>query len=554
MTPRVRRNAPVARALLAGCLLLACAAARPALAQDRLGARVLVLPFENTQREARAVWLGEAAAILLADELNARGVSAITRAERVLAFEQLNLPTSASVSRATAIKVGQILAASELVAGSYRVNGDELTIEAHSIHLEAGRVNQPVVERGRLPDLFAIFDRVARRLAAGAARTSAASPHPPLGAFENYVKGLLAESAQARAGFLEAAIKDFPEFSRARLALWEVRHEQGDHAAALAAVKPVTGTGLPARRAQLRAGVSLLEQKEFAAAHAAFTALVEPAVLRTTAPAPAALAPVLNNLGVTELRRSSGAQPGSATYYLTRAADADPGDADYRFNLGYAYALERNYKAATYWLREALRRNVTDPDAHYVLAIALEATGSTLEAAREKDLAQQLSSRYEEQTAARPPARLEVPQGLERLRTDLVSPHGMRPDQAILSSAQREQRDLAAFHLDRGRRLFEREQDREALAELRRVVYLSPYEASAHLLIGRIHLRTGRPADAVEALKISIWSEDTAAARVALAEAWLSMKNVAAARGELTRALALDPSSTDAQRLLESIK
>ena len=72
----------------------------------------------------------------------------------------------------------------------------------------------------------------------------------------------------------------------------------------------------------------------------------------------------------------------------------------------------------------------------------------------------------------------------------------MRADQTIVTSAQREQRELAAFHLEQGRRLFDREQDREALAELRRAVYLSPYEARAHLLIGRIHLRGGRPADA----------------------------------------------------------
>ena len=35
-----------------------------------------------------------------------------------------------------------------------------------------------------------------------------------------------------------------------------------------------------------------------------------------------------------------------------------------------------------------------------------------------------------------------------------------------------------------------------ALAELRRVIYLSPYEAQAHLLMGRIHLRAGRPGEA----------------------------------------------------------
>ena len=79
------------------------------------------------------------------------------------------------------------------------------------------------------------------------------------------------------------------------------------------------------------------------------------------------------------------------------------------------------------------------------------------------------------------------------MRLDPEGSWALRADQTIVNSAQREQRELAAFHLEQGRRLFEREQDREALAELRKAVYLSPYEAQAHLLIGRIHLRGGRP-------------------------------------------------------------
>jgi Tfp pilus assembly protein PilF len=126
-------------------------------------------------------------------------------------------------------------------------------------------------------------------------------------------------------------------------------------------------------------------------------------------------------------------------------------------------------------------------------------------------------------------------------------------DQTLVTSAQREQRELATFHLERGRRLFEREQDRDALAELRRAVYLSPYEAEAHLLIGRIHLRAGRPNDAIEALKISIWSTDTAVARVALAEAYLKTGEHALARAEAERAIALDPGSAIAKRLLLEI-
>jgi tetratricopeptide (TPR) repeat protein/TolB-like protein len=528
------------------------AESRP-LAQPPAGTRILVLPFENRQREPRYVWLGEACAILLADELNARGLPAITRAERVRAYDQLRLPVSASLSRATVIKVGQILGASEVIGGSYRVDDAQLRVEAESIRIDVGRLQPHVVEQGALAELFPVFYRLARRLSSGASRVPH-TPAPPLGAFENYVKGLLAESAAARATFLDSAIRDFPAFDRARLALWEVRDEQDDHAGALAAVKPLTGESLHARRGRFRAGVSLLKMKQFDAAAAMFTGLLDPAVLKTTTPAAAQHAPVLNNLGITQLRRGASSDAGSAPYYLTRAADADPGDADYQFNLGYAYLLDRHYKGAIYWLREAVRRDVTDADAHYLLALALHATGSTVEASRERDLAQQLSSRYEQREKAIPLEKLVVPGGLERLRTDLEGPRAARPDQAIVNSAQRVQRDLAAFHLDRGRRLFEREQDRDAMTELRRAVYLSPYEAAAHLLIGRIHLRAGRAADAVDALKLSIWSEDTAAGRVALAEAYLAMKNTAAARTALERALALDPASADARRLLDGIR
>ena len=59
--------------------------------------RILVVPFENAQRDPRVHWLSEASAVLLADALNVRGASAITRAERVRAFEQLHLPPTASL-------------------------------------------------------------------------------------------------------------------------------------------------------------------------------------------------------------------------------------------------------------------------------------------------------------------------------------------------------------------------------------------------------------------------------------------------------------------------
>ena len=511
------------------------------------GGRILVMPFENVKREPRLHWIGEAAALLLADHLGARGLAAIRRAERVRAFEELHLPANAVLSRATVIKVGELVGASEVIVGTVVLEGSELIVEANSIRIDVGRLQPHVRERGPLPDVEDVFDRVAGRLARAARPRDARGARPPLEAFENYVKGLMAESSATRATFLEEAIRIHPAYDRARLALWEVRTDQGDHAAALAAVRGIAATSPLAPRAAFVAAVSMLELKQLDEAFAAFKTLSESS-------SGTFAAAVFNNLGIVQLRRGATAAPaGLPTYFLTRATDLDPGDEDVLFNLGYAYVLERNYQGALYWLREALRRDPADAEAHYVLSAALAATGASVEAARERELAGQLSEEHAELVKRAAAETLPVPRGLERLREDPTVRDASRSDKTIVNTAQREQRDLAAFHLDRGRRLFEREEDREAMAELRRAVYLSPYEAQAHLLIGRIHLRSGRTGEAVNALKISIWSEETAAARLALAEAYIKQQNTAAARTELQRVLVLDPASAEAKRLLSSI-
>jgi Tfp pilus assembly protein PilF len=122
-----------------------------------------------------------------------------------------------------------------------------------------------------------------------------------------------------------------------------------------------------------------------------------------------------------------------------------------------------------------------------------------------------------------------------------------------VSPAQRDQMETARFHLERGRALIAEGKDREAMAELKRSVYLAPYEDEPHLLTGRIYQRTGRVGDAIDEYKVALWCRETAAARIALGSALFESGDRIAARTEFERALALAPDSAEARDWLKKI-
>jgi tetratricopeptide (TPR) repeat protein len=504
--------------------------------------RILVMPFENATRDSRIVWLGEASAVLLADDLNARGAGAITREERREAFDRLQVPPVATLTDATVIRIGQLVGAGEVVVGSLELDGDALVVRARSITLDTGRVRATVLDKGAMSDLFAIFDRIAQQMVpASTAANAPARPALPLPAFENYIKGLLAETPATQISYLEAALSLYRGYDRARLALWDVYTDEGEHEQALAAVQQVANSSPWSRRATFLAGLSELQLKKYEDAFDAFTRLADE---RPTAS-------VLNDLGVVQLRRGPSPPGGLATYYFNKAAEADPSDPDYFFNLGYAYWQAKDTPAAVYWLREAVRRNPSDADAHFVLGTALGASGNGIEAAREKELARRLSSTYE--TRDKRSGGEVVPRDLERIKSGVELPHASSVETTLASSEQRDQQQLAVFYLERGRRLYEQEHDREALVQLNRALYLSPYDADAQLLVGRIALREGRVRDAIDAFYVALWSRETAEGHVALADAYIQSKDDDAARAEVERALAMDPASAAAKRLLEQL-
>ncbi|MCX6543595.1 MAG: tetratricopeptide repeat protein [Acidobacteria bacterium] len=547
---RVYRPAAIAAPLLA----MACAIMPgPALAQTAVPVaasreRALVMPFESNTRDPRLSWLGEASAVVLTESLRGAGVDAIVRSERLGAFERLQVPPFAALSRATVVRIGQLVGAADVVIGSVTAEGDMLAFTARRLRLGQGRIEAPTVVRGKLPDVFVILTRLASGLAFSGVvletgRAAPAPTPPPLAAFEAYVKGLLAQTPAAQVRFLHTALQAAPSYDVARLALWQAHTSAGEHRAALEAVRAVPDDSPVAVEARLLASVSDIRVGEYADAYRLLTGL------RQRAPS----AIVQNNLGVLRLRAPS--LPSDAARAVTYFSDAralDPLDPDYVFNLGYATWLDGDSQSAASWLREAVRLSPADGAAHALLATVLQAAGQSAEASRELLLAQRLSSAYDSldlRAAAASRTR-----GQARLKEAIEPPRAERVDATVELIGQRDQRDLAAFYLDRGRRLVDQGNDREAEGELKRALYLAPYDPDANLLVGRICLRTGRLREAIESFKISLWSQETVAAHLALAEGYLKAKLPDLARSEIERALALDPASAQAQQWLDRLK
>jgi len=528
------------RTLVAPVLLaLSAVVASPATAQvSDQPARPLVMPFQANSDEPKAEWLGELAAIALTHELRAAGVPAFSREDRLQAMERLRVPTVPLLSHATVVRLASVVGASTAIVGRIEATAGEIVLRARTIQVDSGRMADEIVERGLRADLFDVSARVARQLVPPA-RPAVEAPvavRPPAPAFEQFVRGLVATNPETKVTLLTSVLERAPAFDEARFELWQVYSDQGEHQRARTALDPIPASGPNGRRAAFLQSVSELQLGRYPEAWAGLGALH-----RVTPDAAAA-----NDMGIVQLRRP-GAGPKAADLFR-EATTLDPEDADLFFNLGYAHWIAREYPQAVAALREAVRRNPADDDAHYVLGAALQSSGATDEGAREKELARRLSSVYSELDARR--AANSVPRGLERLKTELAAGARSRVDSAITAAGQREQRELAAVYLANGRRLSQAGRDVEALAELRRAVFLSPYDSEAHLLIGRVLLRLGQAREAVDALKISVWSRDTVVARLTLAEAFVAARDYTAARTEAQAVLTAEPGNTAAIELL----
>jgi Flp pilus assembly protein TadD len=109
--------------------------------------------------------------------------------------------------------------------------------------------------------------------------------------------------------------------------------------------------------------------------------------------------------------------------------------------------------------------------------------------------------------------------------------------------------------LSKARDLYGAGQDDEALTELRNVVRIEPNNAEAYLLTGRIYLRRGELASAINQLKTSIfWDKSLIDPHILLGRIFLERGDQAQARAYAQTAMQLDPNNPEAIALQRQLQ
>lgn len=498
--------------------------------------RVVVMPFDNLSQGTEHAWVSEAFAEALTANLTAAGEDVVGLRERNQKLKAMGLPVGVPLTRATVIQLGQSLAARRAVVGSFRVSDQRIEVYARVLDLAKASMIGVIQDEGAFADLI----RVQNQLSKNVLRLEGGSPPEafvvsatrrrsiPREAYESYMKALLAEGEAQRA-LLESALALHPAYSEAKLLLGEAFLATGKARDAVDVLISIRPEDPFYRSAYFSAGLSYLEAGELDAAAQVFATLAE----REGASV------FYNNLGVTRFRAG---ELQEAMDDLSRAASARPELGAAFFNLGWIAWRSGKGAEALKWLREAVRTDPKDGEAYFLLGAAARAQALPDEAEDAQKKAIEISASYATLDAS-------TIKGLERVVAVLPTSAPVLAADPVEGSLD----DKVRYHVERARECETAGRREDAIRELERAVYLSPYSVAARLGLARLYRDAGDLQKAAGEARVILWNGDNVEAHVLLADVLLSSGQLDEARSHLDAVEKLEPSHPQLVLLREKL-
>jgi len=481
---------------------------------------LLIMPFENASNVPGIDWIGEAFPEILSNRLNSASLFVVGRSDRLAAFDQLGIPLAAKPTRATVLQIAELLDADNVIVGHYNFDGNIFTAAAQVMNTEQLRLSPEFKEAGPLTDLVTIQAALAWdvlngiNLAPGPKDRFVTQVHPVrLDALENYIRGILANSAAEKIKRFKEAIRLEPSHTLAMLRLGKIYYGSHDFEPAINWLSKIPNTDSNTNEAHFYLGLSAFYAGQMDKAESAFRFLL------TRLP----LTEVYNNLGVVIGSRGEK----RARSYFEKSIQIDPSDPDYHFNLAIELYREGDTPGAIRQLRELLASQ-PDTDAHSFL----DGLNSNVQPPPHAPV-ERIKANYDESSFRQLSLEIENASEGRLQKLDPVS--------------------HAAAHVQRGRQFLDQGLSGEAEKQFREAVVLNPNNASAHAGLATVLESSQDNAGARNEAQASVRLTPSVEAYLVLARLDIAEKHPAAAEQNVDRALALDPTNAAAASLKHDI-
>jgi tetratricopeptide (TPR) repeat protein len=510
--------------------------------QTIFGHTMVAIPFENASPTPGLEWLGESFPETFHQQLNSPVLYVASRDERLRAYDRQGIPAGVHASRATLYRLAEQMDVDYAVLGSYKYDGARLTATAQLLDMRAQKLSPAVTESAPLASLGTLQSALAWDLLR-MIRTDFSVPKENyissvapvrLDALENYIRGVLATTAEEKVQHYREAVRLNPEYAQAWLELGKAYYEQRAYEPAIAALGQVQQSfgvsglvsGTVAREANFYLGLAAYAHGDFAKSESAF------AFVAARLP----LGEVYNNLGVVATRRGQK----KAADYFEKAIQNDPSDADYHFNLGVTLAQAGDRAGAARELHTALDRRPADSEAKMLLDSLTPTAGSggiVPSSATSKAPVERIKRNYEE----------------DAFRQMTTQMGGWAEERF----ARSDPRAHARFHVELGKELLAHGFTTEAEAEFRHAAAVDPSSTAPLTALAAALAQDNDPrGDAREArvqAEASLRIRESAEAYLILARLDLRENRMEAAAQNIDRALQLEPGNQAGQDLKRTL-
>ncbi len=482
---------------------------------------ILILPFENKSNR-NYLWLSESISYSLYSIFSEEGIDVISPDKRNSTYEELQIPIITPVTRATSIRLANMVGADRIITGDFVVMDEKVIVSSRIIDLKDGKLGETISVEGNINELIPIQNFLSWRLLQKIKNIEESKKddflrrwsNVSLPAWENFIKGLLTKDTEKKELFLLKSLNLSPDFSFCRWELSYYYFKKGDYEKCLNYIKPLIDSK------PISLFISSLcnfYKKEYDKGIEGFKKCFEKGIEKLAS---------ANNMGVCYAKK--GELERALEYF--KIALSEEKNPDVYFNI----ALISNGKKEFFDnIKKAIQLSQPNFSYFYYLYQKL----LLWEESEIAEIVKNISSEYFSS---------DIDSSITDFKDYLKVIEERRENQPRIEEINFYKKDAISS--------FKSNNLVSAEISAKKAIHISPFDWEFHLILSKIYIKKKDFKNALKELKFSMWLEERAENNLEMGKLLIEMGDKEKGLEHLNKALSLDPSLEEAKQIIKKLE